>query len=65
MLIGPLVLCIRMKMDQTAEFVEAEVVSSPVTRAFTRRLDRVLRAAAIVGFASISVDLTSICPRSR
>jgi MFS transporter, MHS family, proline/betaine transporter len=62
MLIGPVGLYIRTKMDETPEFVEAEVVSSPVARTFTRHLDRVLSAAAIVGFASISVYLIIYMP---
>ena len=62
MFIGPVGLYIRMKMDETAEFVEAEVVSSPVATTFTRHLDRVLSAAAIVGFASISVYLIVYMP---
>jgi MHS family proline/betaine transporter-like MFS transporter len=62
MLIGPVGLYIRTKMDETPEFVEAEVVSSPVATTFTRHLDRVLSAAAIVGFASISVYLIIYMP---
>ena len=62
MLIGPVGLYIRTKMDETAEFVEAEVVSSPVAITFTRHLDRVLSAATIVGFASISVYLIIYMP---
>jgi MHS family proline/betaine transporter-like MFS transporter len=62
MLIGPVGLYIRTKMDETPEFAEAEVVSSPVARTFTRHLDRVLSAAGIVGFASISVYLIVYMP---
>jgi len=62
MLIGPVGLYIRMKMDETPEFVEAEVIRSPVIRTFTHHFDRVLSAAAIVGFASISVYLIVYLP---
>jgi MHS family proline/betaine transporter-like MFS transporter len=62
MLIGPVGLYIRMKMDETAAFTETEVVSSPVATTFSRHLDRVLSAAAIVGFASISVYLIVYMP---
>ena len=62
MLIGPVGLYIRMKMDETPEFVEAAVIRSPVIRTFTHHFDRVLSAAAIVGFASISVYLIVYLP---
>lgn len=62
MLIGPVGLYIRSKMDETPEFEETEVIRSPVTRTFTQHLDRVLSAAAIVGFASISVYLIVYMP---
>ena len=49
-------------MPGTPEFVETEVVSSPVTRTFTCHDDRVLSGSVIVGFASISVYLVIYMP---
>ena len=49
-------------VPETPEFVETEVVSSPVTRTFTCRHDRVLSGSVIVGFASISVYLIIYMP---
>lgn len=62
MLIGPVGLYIRMKVDETPAFVEAEPVSSPLLTTFTHHLERVLSAAAIVGLASISVYLIVYMP---
>jgi hypothetical protein len=49
-------------VPETPEFVETEVVSSPVTRTFTCHHDRVLSGSVIVGFASISVYLIIYMP---
>lgn len=62
MLIGPVGLYIRMKMSETPEFVEAEVMASPLRTTFTHHLERLLSAAAIVGLATISVYLILYMP---
>lgn len=62
MLIGPVGLYIRAKMDETPEFVRTEVISSPLITTLTHHLERLLSAATIVGFASISVYLIIYMP---
>lgn len=62
MLIGPVGLYIRAKMDETPEFVDTELAPSPLATTFTHHLERLLSAAAVVGFASISVYLIVYMP---
>lgn len=61
-LIGPVGWYIRRKMDETAEFTDAEKVKSPLGSALTTHLTRVLAYAGIVGLASISVYLILYMP---
>jgi MFS transporter, MHS family, proline/betaine transporter len=49
-------------VPESPEFVETEVVSSPVTRTLTCHHDRVLSGSVIVGFASISAYLIIYMP---
>ncbi|MCW2810329.1 MAG: rane protein, partial [Friedmanniella sp.] len=62
LLVGPVGLWIRLKMDETPEFLEAEKVKSPVVRTLVDHTGRVLSAAAAVGLASISVYLILYMP---
>lgn len=62
MLIGPVGLYIRLKMDETPEFIEAEKLSSPLWETLSRNTLRVIGSAAIVGLASISVYLILYMP---
>ena len=62
MLIGPVGLYIRLKIDETPEFAATETIKSPVLTTFAHHLERVLTAAATVGFASISVYLILFMP---
>ena len=62
MLIGPVGLWIRMTMDDTPEFTQAEKVDSPLGSTFTQHFGRVLTAAACVGVATMSVYLITYLP---
>ncbi len=62
LLVGPVGLYIRLRMDETPEFVQAERVKSPVLQTLTQHPGRVLSAAAAVGLASISVYLILYMP---
>jgi MFS transporter, MHS family, proline/betaine transporter len=62
LLVGPVGLYIRLRMDETPEFVQAERVKSPVLQTITHHPGRVLSAAAAVGLASISVYLILYMP---
>ena len=62
LLVGPVGLYIRLKMDETPEFEAAEKVKSPVIRTIVDHTGRVLSAAACVGLASISVYLILYMP---
>ena len=62
LLIGPVGLYIRLKMDETPEFAGTEPVKSPVVRTLVDHTGRVLSAAAAVGLASISVYLILYMP---
>ena len=62
LLIGPVGLYIRLRMDETPEFAAAETVKSPVLQTLTQHTGRVLSAAAVVGLASISVYLILYMP---
>lgn len=61
-LIGPVGLWIRMTMDDTPEFTQAEKVDSPLGSTFTQHFPRVLTAAACVGVATVSVYLITYLP---
>jgi MHS family proline/betaine transporter-like MFS transporter len=62
MLIGPIGLYIRMKVDETPVFVKADRVKSPLLTMFTHHIELVLSSAAIVGLATISVYLILYMP---
>lgn len=62
LLVGPVGLYIRLKMNETPEFEHAEHVKSPVLQTLTQHPGRVLSAAAAVGLASISVYLILYMP---
>lgn len=62
LLIGPVGLYIRLRMDETPEFATAEKVKSPILRTLGDHPARVLSAAAAVGLASISVYLILYLP---
>ena len=62
LLVGPVGLYIRLRMDETPEFAAAEKVKSPVLQTLTQHTGRVLSAAAAVGLASISVYLILYMP---
>src|SRR4051794_5857162 len=62
LLIGPVGLYIRLRMDETPEFLATEPVKSPVVRTLVDHTGRVLSAAAAVGLASISVYLILYMP---
>lgn len=62
-LIGPVGLWIRAKMDETPEFTVAEKTdSAPLAVAFTQHLGRILVAAMCVGLATMSVYLITYLP---
>ncbi|MGO1971559.1 MAG: MFS transporter [Propionibacteriaceae bacterium] len=62
-LIGPVGLWIRARMDETPEFVEAEKLeSAPIAAAFRTHLGRILVAAMCVGLATMSVYLITYLP---
>lgn len=62
LLIGPVGLWIRMRMDDTPEFAQAEKVPSPLGWTFKHHTARVLTAAACVGVATMSVYLITYLP---
>ena len=62
MLIGPIGYYIRMHMDDTPEFAEADTVKSPLGTTFAHHFGRVLTAAACVGVATMSVYLITYMP---
>ena len=62
LLIGPVGLYIRLRMDETPEFASAEKVKSPIVRTLADHYGRVLTSAAAVGLASISVYLILYMP---
>jgi len=62
LLVGPVGLYIRLRMDETPEFVQSERVKSPVLQTLVHHPGRVLSAAAAVGLASISVYLILYMP---
>lgn len=62
LLIGPVGLWIRMRMDDTPEFAAAEKVDSPLGWTFKHHTARVLTAAACVGVATMSVYLITYLP---
>ncbi|MDO5712365.1 MAG: MFS transporter [Micrococcales bacterium] len=62
MLIGPVGLWIRIHMDDTPEFAQAEKAASPLGTTFTHHMPRVLTAAACVGVATMSVYLITYLP---
>lgn len=62
LLIGPVGLYIRSKMDDTPEFAAAEVLDSPIRTTLRDNLGRVLTAAGCVGTATISMYLLLYMP---
>jgi MHS family proline/betaine transporter-like MFS transporter len=62
LLVGPVGLYIRLRMDETPEFATAEKVKSPILRTLSDHYGRVLSSAAAVGLASISVYLILYMP---
>lgn len=62
LLLGPTGLYIRMKMDETPEFVDTDKVKSPLLATFSEHTVRLLSGAAVVGLASISVYLILFMP---
>lgn len=62
-LIGPVGLWIRARMDETPEFAVAEKLeSAPLKAAFSTHLGRILVAAMCVGLATMSVYLITYLP---
>ena len=62
LLVGPVGLYIRLRMDETPEFAAAEKVKSPVGQTLLHHTGRVLSAGASVGLASILVYLILYMP---
>jgi len=62
LLVGPVGLYIRLRMDETPEFAATEPVKSPVIRTLVDHTGRVFSSAAAVGLASISVYLILYMP---
>ncbi|MGI8458592.1 MAG: MFS transporter [Propionibacteriaceae bacterium] len=62
LLVGPVGLWIRLRMDETPEFVTAEKVKSPVLTTLTEHGGRVLSSTLAVGLASVSVYLILYMP---
>jgi MHS family proline/betaine transporter-like MFS transporter len=62
LLIGPVGLYIRMRMDETPEFARADKVKSPLWQTISQHTAQLLTTAAIVGLASISVYLILYMP---
>lgn len=62
LLIGPVGLWIRMSMDDTSEFKNAERLDSPLGSTFLHHMGRVLTAAACVGAATMSVYMITYLP---
>jgi len=62
LLVGPVGLYIRLRMDETPEFAATKPVKSPVVRTLVDHTGPVLSAAAAVGLASISVYLILYMP---
>ena len=62
LLIGPVGLYIRMRMDETPEFARAAKVKSPLWQTLSQHTAQLLTTAAIVGLASISVYLILYMP---
>jgi len=62
LLIGPVGLWIRMRMDDTPEFKGTETEGHPLTSTFVHHLGRVLTAAACVGAATMSVYMITYLP---
>lgn len=61
-LIGPVGLWIRLQMDDTPEFAEAETAATPVRTTFAQHFPLVLTAAMCVGVATMSVYLITYLP---
>ncbi len=62
LLVGPVGLYIRMRMDETPEFLRAEKVRSPLWQTLSQHTAQLLTTAAVVGLASISVYLILFMP---
>lgn len=62
LLIGPVGLYIRLRMDDTPEFTDAEKVDSPLGATFRTHMPLVLTAAGCVGVATMSVYLITYLP---
>jgi MHS family proline/betaine transporter-like MFS transporter len=62
LLVGPVGLYIRMRMDETPEFARADKVRSPLWQTLSRHTAQLLTTAAVVGLASISVYLILFMP---
>lgn len=62
LIIGPVGYYIRMHMDDTPEFAEAETVRVPLRETFAHHFGRVLTAAGSVGVATMSVYLITFLP---
>jgi MFS family permease len=62
LLIGPVGLWIRMRMDETPEFKESETEAHPLRSTFVHHLGRVLTAAACVGAATMGVYMITYLP---
>ncbi|MFC9932690.1 MFS transporter [Glutamicibacter sp. NPDC127525] len=62
LLIGPVGLYIRAKLDETDEFVSAAKEKSPLGTLFTQHYGRLLAAAATIGVATISVYMILYMP---
>lgn len=62
MLIGPVGIYIRNKMDDTPEFEGMETLKSPLSETFGKHFPRVLTAAGCVGVATLSMYLLLYMP---
>ncbi|WP_193045384.1 MFS transporter [Mycolicibacterium baixiangningiae] len=62
LMIGPVGLYIRARIDDTPEFADAEILKSPLRTTLGKNLSRVLTAAGCVGAATITMYLLLYMP---
>lgn len=62
LLIGPVGLYIRAKLDETEEFIKGEKTKSPLKDLFVHHYGRLLAGSAVIGVATISVYMILYMP---
>ncbi|RAX49954.1 MFS transporter [Arthrobacter sp. AQ5-05] len=62
LLIGPVGLYIRARLDETEEFVKGEKTKTPLTDLFVHHYGRLLAGSAVIGVATISVYMILYMP---